>query len=141
MIVIKSTWYHVTLSHLRSKESPGLHFICSPASQANCKIYNMYSCCNVQLHIFLLWYFLNNRIYMQCDMKLVLHYHTEGKMEEGPWERWWGKIVKEKETIWVHCMWLCGCVKHKLWLCSVIKLKLTWFPAGLRVSKEPWLFL
>ena len=28
---------NVTLSHLRSKEPPGLHFVSSPASQANCK--------------------------------------------------------------------------------------------------------
>jgi len=28
----------VTLSHLRSKEPPRLHFVCSPASQANCKM-------------------------------------------------------------------------------------------------------
>ena len=33
-----STYTYVILSHLRSKEPPGLHFICSPASQTNCKI-------------------------------------------------------------------------------------------------------
>ena len=34
IIITNNTNTHVTLSHLRSKEPSGLHFICSPASRA-----------------------------------------------------------------------------------------------------------
>ena len=45
----KHTYKHVTLSHLRSKEPPGLHFLCSPANRATYEMYYIQNVAGIQL--------------------------------------------------------------------------------------------
>ena len=58
---------YVTLSHLRSKEPPGLHFVCSPASQANCEIHLGNAYIRIRL-----WGSINTHVISMNNFKLTM---------------------------------------------------------------------